>query len=116
MTVVNSPPGRPLDLHVNDASPAVVARHILLLKIISSPNFDPENKENFGYVWNVWYDATWPESTQIRFTEHIEKLQYYSLVSNISIPKSFYQEMRLIFTGWLTMMESVTVDHLLVDR
>ena len=105
-----------LDTHVCNASQATTARNILLLDIICSNNFDPDDAADLDYFWDLVYNATWPESTQIRFTEHIEKLQYYSLVSNISIPKSFYQEMRLIFTGWLTMMESLSVEHVLANR
>ena len=56
ITIVNSTQGKPLDLHVTDVNPAVIARHILILTVASSKNFDPENKEDLGYVWDLLYN------------------------------------------------------------
>ena len=103
VTAVGSPHIKILDFHVNDANPAVIARHILLLKVVSDGNFNPENEEDIGYVWNVWYDAAWPQSTLDRFIEDIKSLLNEALPENLTIPDMNQRKaVRGIWIKWLS--------------
>ena len=85
---------------------------------ISSSNFDPSNTSDLNYIFDVINNATWPESTQKRFKQDVENLllNLPHLPQNITIPESVHEELKDLSTGWLTMMESVSVDHVLADR
>ena len=52
-----------LHIHVNDSSMTIIARNILLTNIVSSLDFNPDNEGDMAYIWDIWYNATWPEST-----------------------------------------------------
>ena len=117
MTATNGPQSKALELHVNDASPSIIARHTLILKVISSSNFDPEKEEDLGYLWNVWYDATWPESTLKRFTQDIKNLLNEPLPQNMAIPEGSHKEaVRKIWAGWLSTIKTSTVEDTLAAR
>lgn len=63
-----------LDLHLSDTSISNLARSILLLKIISSPNFDGSDEEDIKYLWSVWYDICWSNTVSSRFQEDLNQL------------------------------------------
>jgi hypothetical protein len=53
--------------HLNDNCPSIVARNIMILKILSAQDFDPNKEEDFSFLWDVWYNTEWPEITRKRF-------------------------------------------------
>ena len=106
-----------LNLHLNDASPPVIARNVLTMKIISCPKFDPNNDDDMGYVWDVWYSATFSRSTAKRFLEDVTSLMDNPLPANVIIPKSSYlEELKAIWTDWLSKIKSSSVAHVLAER
>ncbi len=106
-----------LNLHLNDASLPVIARNVLLVKIISSPEFEPNNDDNMGYVWDIWYNATFSRSTAKRFAEDVRSLIDNPLPTNVIIPKSNYLgELKAIWTDWLAKIKSSSVVHVLAER
>jgi len=76
-----------LDIHINDASLSVIARNILILKIISCPKFDPNDDDDMDYVWDIWYNTTFSHSTTKRFMEDVKSLLDSPLPANSIIPK-----------------------------
>ena len=52
----------------------VSARNVLLLYIVLSNGFDPENTDNLDYLWTVWYSLQWTEDTRKRFIKDVEQL------------------------------------------
>ena len=105
-----------LEIHATIACSATTARNLFLVKIMCSHKIDFNNGADLDYLWDVMYNATWPESTYKRFKEDVKNLRDSPLPQNIIVPDGFHKELKDLCTGWLTMMESVTVDHLLVDR
>ena len=106
-----------IDLHVNDVKPAVVARHILFLKVISNQNFEPENQEDMSYLCNLWYDATWTKSTLQRFIKDIKSLLNEPLPENIAIPEMSHKAaVRDIWASWLLTVKSCSVADVLASR
>ena len=102
------------NIHINDASLSVIARNILILKIISSSQFDPNDDDDMDYVWDIWYNATFTHSTTKRFTEDVRSLLDDPLPTNSIIPKSSYlEELKAIWIEWLSRLESASVDHVL---
>ena len=117
MTAVDSSHCKPMDFHVNDVNPAVVARHILLLNVISNPHFEPENQEDMGYLLNLWYDVTWPESTLHRFIKDIKSLLNKPLPENIAISEMSHKAaVRDIWASWLSTVKSCSVADVLTSR
>ena len=96
------------EIHMNDISPAVVARNITILKIISAPDFNPDNKEDFAFVWDIWYNLEWPEITRKRFQQTMKDLLNDLLPQEISIPKTIQRQMlKDVWSSWLlTSLES----------
>ena len=73
-----------LDFHLNDINPSVVARNILMLQIISAQDFDTDNEEDIAFMWDLWYNAQWPESSRRRFKIALKKLMDGMLPKRIS--------------------------------
>ena len=106
-----------LGIHINNACPATIARNLFLLKTICSTEFDPNNSADLNYIWDVMNNATWPESTHNRFKQDVKGLQDSPLPQNIIIPGSFHKELKEIYSGWLTMMETfLWITSLLIGR
>ena len=108
-----------LEIHVVNACPAIAARNIFILKTICSPNFELNTAADLNYIWDVIYNATWSELTRKRFTEDVMNLllNLPHLPQNINVPEERFQnKLKDIFTGWLTMIKSLSVEHVLADR
>lgn len=90
-----------LHIHLNDSNQSVVARNILILKIISAESFDVKNEEDISFLWDLWYNAEWPESTLKRFKSVLKELLENNLPVNVSIPKSSYlSALRNVWFTW----------------
>ena len=87
-----------LDIHINNVCPKTTARNIFILKMICSPNFDPNNPADLNYLWNVMNDTSWQESTHKRFMGDVKNLQDSPLPQNIIIPGNFHDELKEICT------------------
>ena len=74
-----------LDIHLNDVSSLCMARNALLLKVCSAPEFDPNDPNDLNYLWNIWYNAEWPESTRQRFIKDAKEIVTDNISSSICI-------------------------------
>ena len=103
-------------LHINDINLLIIARNILILKITSNPDFDPSKEADMDYVWHLWYDATWPESTLKRFMQDVKDLLNQPLPHNIFIPESsiYLKRLRAVWTEWISIQ--TTAEQVLADR
>ena len=116
LATASSTQNKAVNFHVNNLSPVVIARHILILKIVSDENFFPENEEDLGYLWNLLYDATWPQSTLHRFIEDIKSLLNDPLPGNIAIPEMSIAAVKEIWGDWLSMIKTISVADVLASR
>lgn len=90
-----------LHIHLNDCNPSVMARNLLILKIISADDFNIEDKEHVSFLWDIWYNAKWPETTQKRFQSILNELLKNNLPENAVIPKSTYlQSLKAVWSAW----------------
>ena len=106
-----------LHIHINDDNLSVIARNILILKIATGPDFDPDTHMDISYVWDVWYNAIWPQSTLKRFLKDIRELLDEPLPQNIIIPNCESKlKLESIWKEWLCMVETVTVSDVLANR
>ena len=107
-----------LHIHINDNSLPIIARNILILKLFSSQDFDPCSVADLDYLWNLWYDATWPESTLKRFMQDIKDLLDQPLPYNIFIPESsiYLEKLRDMWTKWLSLVQTTSVEDILAER
>ncbi len=81
-----------LEIHLNDFHPSVLARNIIILKIVSASDFNPDNNEDLGFLWDVWYNMDWPEETRKRFLSVVKELMNEKLPDNVSIPNKSHDE------------------------
>jgi hypothetical protein len=86
-----------VEFHLNDSNPGVVARNIAILKVISMRDFNPNDREDLDFLWDVWYNKVWPETTKERFlvvlTELLEGLPepfVHVVISNSSVLKDLW--------------------------
>ena len=88
MATTNAIPN--LHIYLNDLDPMIVARNIVLLKIISAPDFSSDNEGDLAFLWDVWYNAEWPQSTKLRFQKVLKELLTADtpLPENVHIPQS----------------------------
>jgi len=93
-----------MQIHLNDLNPSVVARNITILKIISAPDFNPEDDEDFAFLWDVWYNLEWPEVTCKRFQGVLKYLLNDLYPENVSVPKTSQAEMlKIVWSSWLSV-------------
>lgn len=61
LKTVSSGIAKHFQLHLNHFSPTVLAvvlaQNILILKIITSQEFDTKNEEDVAFLWDVWYNV-----------------------------------------------------------
>ena len=90
-----------MHIHLNDALPAILARNIVVLKIISAQDFNPYDIDDFAFIWDVWYNAEWSEITQKRFLLVLNDLLNETLPQNIHIPKaSHLEKLKKVWSSW----------------
>ena len=109
---------RKLHIHLNDYDESVVARNVMLLSIISSPEFNPEDENDFAFLWDLWYNSEWPEMTQKRFQTVLKDLLDGKLPENIIVAKS--KHMQIVKETWrswqATSSKSLTDSALLMKK
>ena len=90
-----------LHIHLNDCDASIVARNVMMLSIISSPEFNPEDENDFTFLWDVWYNSKWPEMTRNKFKMILKDLLDGKLPENIVIGKSKHLNiLREIWSSW----------------
>jgi hypothetical protein len=93
-----------LGIHLNDFHSSVLARNIIILKIVSARDFNPDNDEDFGFLWDVWYNIDWPEETRERFLTVVKELMNEKLPNNVSIPNnSHFEKFKNLWSNWYSV-------------
>ena len=91
-------------IHLNDKNSLVLARNILILKVIFDEDFDPDNKDDLTFLWDLWYNLDWPDSTERRFTQAINGLLGGILPKNVSVPYGSHLKVLMeVWRGWLSL-------------
>jgi hypothetical protein len=81
-----------------------VARNIMILKILSAQDFDPNKEEDFSFLWDVWYNTEWPEITRKRFLIVLNDLLDEKLPENVTVPDpNHYKSLKKIWKVWYTI-------------
>ena len=106
------------EIHLNDQNPSILARNIMMLKMISAQDFDPEKDEDFNALWDIWYNATWPETTRKRFLGVLKDLMNGKLPKNVIIPDSSHlQSVKKIWSSWRkTLTENCSESTILIQK
>lgn len=89
-------------ISLNDNNPSILARNITILKILSDKSFNPEKEEDLSFLWDVWYNAEWPELTRIRFLVVLRDILDGQLPKNVSVPDTKQlQSLKQVWSSWL---------------
>jgi hypothetical protein len=90
-----------LEIHLNNFHPSILARNIIILKIVSAHDFNPDNDEDIGFLWDVWYNIDWPDETRQRFLSVVKELMNEKLPDNVSISNnSHLEKFKSLWTTW----------------
>lgn len=93
-----------LCIHLNNPDPLVHARNVIMLKILSSSNFNPENQEDLGFLWDIWYNTQWPESSRKRFIKVLKDLLEDKLPAQLKFgASSNFSKLKKILSSWLSI-------------
>ena len=110
-------------IHLNDMNPSSLVRNIMMLKIISAHDFNPRKDEDLNFLWDIWYNATWPETTQKRFLGALKDLINEKFPQNVSIPEvSHLQSVKNVWSVWRKTVSgkpiesTVLIDNILMGR
>ena len=72
-----------------------------MVKIISDKDFNPSEKEDIDFLWDVCYNAEWPEVTKKKFQGVLKDLIDETLPENILIPtNSHLQVLMEVWKSW----------------
>ena len=116
-TVAASSSDLKLSIHINDISLPTIARNILILKIAFDESFNANNPGDLNYLWDVWYNATWPEETLHRFLNDVQSLIDDPLPMNILIPDSIQtDELKMLWKRWISLIDKCSVEDVLASR
>jgi hypothetical protein len=75
------------------------------LKIISSPDFNFDDDEDFGFLWDVWFVIDWSDKTRNRFLLVLKELIDEILPVNISIPNnSHLKKLKNLWNDWYLVL------------
>lgn len=87
--------------HLMSKDTNFLACHVLMLKIISAQDFNPENPADLNFLWDVRYNLDWPESTTKRFLILLKELLDGTLPTNVCIPQpSHLQSLWAVWSAW----------------
>ena len=91
-------------IHLNDKNSLVLARNILILKVISDEDFDTAKDDDIAFLWDLWYNLEWPESTEKRFMKAVRELLDGKLPENVVIPNRSHLELLVkVWCGWISL-------------
>ena len=113
-----------LIIHLNHSCKVVLARNLLILKVISATGFNAHSQEDVNYLWDLWYNLQWSKSTLERFIEDVKSLIENGLPEEhcYSLDSSQLQDMKDIFQDWLSsstgsrLTESSQIENILKQR
>jgi hypothetical protein len=73
----------------------------LILKVISASDFDTNNEDDVAFLWDLWYNAEWPEAIRQKFNFVLKELLDNALPENVIIAKSEYlQRLQFVWRSW----------------
>lgn len=91
----------------------IITRNILLLHIISEPGFSLNNVEDAEYLWDVWYNALWPQTPADRFLRDIKDLMGKKLPSNVKLSDSQdWKKVSFVLQEWENILRETKVSEL----
>ena len=50
-------------IHLSHPSILTFARNVVILKVVSAPLFNVDNANDLSYLWDLWYNVAWPQTT-----------------------------------------------------
>lgn len=64
-----------INVHMSDDSHVmVIARNAVLVYIMLSNDFNPDDPTDVQYLWDVWYSFLWTGSTRKRFIKDVKQM------------------------------------------
>ena len=93
-----------LNVHVSNKCPMIMARNLLISNTMLDLDFNPNNKQDLQYLWDVWYGFQWKDYNKHRFMKAVKQLIVldWSKTLNIKIADSkMIASVNKIFSCWL---------------
>lgn len=85
----------------------------MLVHIILSDDFDPENLNDIKYLWDVWYSLQWNNVTKKRIIKDVQRVLAGQWVNSlISIPDpNGVQQLNDILRFWLDTATNIILEE-----
>ena len=98
-----------LNIHLNHSCPFSLARNVLILKVISTTNFNANCAEDFRYLWDIWYNVEWPTKTLDRFSKDVKELIDMGLPEhNLDFDSHQLNDLKDVWRNWLLSLTKLT--------
>ncbi len=106
-----------LTIHLNHPCPLSLARNALILKVISAPNFNVDDAIDLNYLWDVWYNFEWPQTTLDRFVEDVECLVAEGFPENSSsLDINQLNSLKDIWSSWLMSLRETLTQPIQMEK
>ena len=110
-----------LTIHLNHTSLLTFARNVAILKVISVPLFNVDNVDDLSYLWDLWYNASWPQTTLARFVKDVESLVEEGIPELHSLDTIQLRSLKNVWESWLwslkgTLTQPSQMKNILKDR
>ena len=110
-----------LTIHLNHTSLLTFARNVAILKVISVPLFNVDNADDLSYLWDLWYNASWPQTTLARFVKDVEGLVEEGIPELHSLDTIQLCSLKNVWESWLwslkgTLTQPSQMKNILKDR
>lgn len=92
-------------LHLNDKNASVIARNIMILKIMTDPDFNSENQKDLNFLWDIWYNTQWAEETRTKFKTILKELLDGKIPEHVAVSNK--KQLKQLKEVWL-MWQSVS--------
>ena len=84
-----------------------LARNLIIIQVISSSDFDPKNDEDLSFLWDVWYNSSWPKTTVDRFVVEVKKLLNLGLTrENLNLNEKNTQQLKELLHKWISSLQT----------
>ena len=106
-----------MDVHLKYSCPLTFARNVLIVKVISTDDFNVNEVDDLSYLWDLWYNVVWPKSTLDRFVMDVKELLDRGLPNNWFFIKSDQlDELKDVWKGWLLSLDKKLIDSSQIEK
>ena len=94
-----------MTIHLSHPSILTFARNVVILKVVSAPLFNVDNANDLSYLWDLWYNVAWPQTTLERFVKDVEGLVKEGIPELHSLDTIQLGRLKNVWESWLLALK-----------